>query len=225
MTKQTLILLALGGAVNALPAAIDITLPGNTEQAIWQDMNSTTLPTSAGYNSFPTNTAGWTTPVSADNGSAVFDKVAGTGGYPATASIYNFDQNGTFTVSDASPIANMETLVFQTDMIGSFFAEPTLSYNGGAQALTADFTASQAGDFSGSGSDSIVFAYQWNFSGIVEEITTYEITWTSGFHASNYLMQVNTGNTFTQTVPEPGTYALIAGACCCALLLMRRQRR
>jgi len=223
-TQTIISIFALGGA-SALQAAMEVNLPGNTEESNWTDLNSTTLPTSAGYNSFFTNTAGWTTPVAADIGSPVFDKVLGTGGFPSTASIYNFDTPGTFTVSDASPISDLETVVFQIDMIGPMFAAPTLSYNGGGQNLAWDGYNSIDGDFSGMGADSRVFITQWDLSAVVEEISSFEITWTSGFHASNYAMQLNTSDTYTEVVPEPSTYALVAGAACGLLLLIRRKRR
>lgn len=223
-TKINILILALGGA-SALQAAIDVNLPGNSEQSVWQNMNSTTLPPSEGYNGFFTNTAGWTTPVSPDNGSALFDKVPGTGGFPSTSSIYNFDTPGTFTVSDSDPIAGLQTVIFQTDMVGPMFSAPTFSYNGGNQQLAWDGIMGTEGDFSGMGANSTLYVYQWDLSAIVEEITSYEIIWTSGVHGSNYLMQINAGDTYTEVVPEPSTYALIAGLACAGLLLMRRRRR
>lgn len=224
MNKTNILILAISGA-SALHGAMNVNLPGVSEEAVWQNMNSSTLTVEEGYNSFGTNTAGWPAPISADNGSAVFDKVPGTGGYPATESIYNFDTPGTFSVSDSDPISGMETIIFQIDMGGPMFAAPTFSYNGGAQALDYDGIAGSPGDFFGMGSQSTLHVYQWDLSSIVEPITSYSIDWTSGVHASNYLMQVNTGDTYTEVVPEPSTYALIAGLACGAILFIRQRRR
>lgn len=224
MNKQAILTLAAIGAANAATATLNIDLPGNSEQANWANLTSSTLTQAEGYNGFMTNTAGWTTPVSADSGSATFDKVAGTGGFPSGSSIYNFDTPGSFFISENSPLANLETVVFQSDAVGGMMVAPTLSYNGGSQALAAVNTFSVSGDFVGMDTSSTIFGYQWDLSGIVDPITDFTINWTSVVHNSNYTMQLNQGDTF-QVVPEPSTYALMAGIACGALILMRRQRR
>ncbi|WP_269538721.1 PEP-CTERM sorting domain-containing protein [Cerasicoccus fimbriatus] len=224
MNKQAILTLATLGAATAATAALDINLPGNSTQSVWSDMNSSTLTVGEGYNNFGTNTAGWSTPVSPNSGTATFDKVAGTGGYPGTDSIYNFDTPGSFFITENSPLANLETVVFQSDAVGGMMVAPTLSYNGGSQALAAINTFVVGGDFSGMGSNSTIFGYQWDLSGIVDPISDFTINWTSVVHNGNYEMQLNQGDTF-QVVPEPSTYALMAGIACGALILMRRQRR
>lgn len=207
-------------------AALSITLPGNSEESIWQDMNATNYGASTGVN-YGTATNPWLNPIAPDSGSALFDKVSG-GGYPASASIYNTDVSGSYAITDSAPISDLATLVFQIDQ-GAFTGEapivPVLSYNGGSQALVADYTLTTAGDYDNMGSPSVLLAFQWDLSGILDPITSYTIDWTSGVHGSNFYMQINTGDTFAQVVPEPSTYALIAGLGVAGLLIFRRKRR
>ncbi|WOO42336.1 PEP-CTERM sorting domain-containing protein [Rubellicoccus peritrichatus] len=228
MNKQITLITALLSGITTALAGINVDLPGTSqEEAVWENLIGTNYPTSAGYNSFFTNTNGWTTPISASSGSATFDKVAGGGGYPASSSIYNFDTAGSFFIADTSPIAGLETVVFQTDMVGAFSATnaPVLSYNGGTQDLVADYTAVAVGDFAFGADPSTIFAFQWDLSGL-GSITDYTIEWGSIAHSANFAMQLNTsnGSLAGSAIPEPSTYGLILGSLCLGILVHRRRR-
>ncbi|MEO0795706.1 MAG: PEP-CTERM sorting domain-containing protein [Verrucomicrobiota bacterium] len=223
--KKELILTALLAGLTPSFGVLNVALPGLSQRSSWEDLNSSNYPTSSGYNSFFTNTAGWSTPISADVGSVTFDKVAGGGGYPASTSIYNFDTPGSFFISASSPISGLETVVFQIDMVGAISGGPTLSYNGGAQELAADISENMSGNFAFGGSPSTINAYQWDLSAIGVTISDFTIEWDSIAHSASFAMQLDSGNAFEGTViPEPSTYALIFGVAS-GLLLMRRMRR
>ncbi|MGE9296334.1 MAG: PEP-CTERM sorting domain-containing protein [Puniceicoccales bacterium] len=217
------ITLALGAS--SAFAALDINLPGNTYETIWQDM---TASNNTGFPGYFNPTDSWPhsiTPSLITPGADVadFDKVSG-GGYPASGGIYNTDVTGTYSITDEAPLANLQTIVFQTDMVSTMDVAPVLSINSGALILAADFVQTAPGDFSGMGANSTVFAYQWDLSAIAG-ITDYSLEWTSGAHTSNYFMQINQGDTFSQVIPEPSTYALFAGVATLGLILMRRKTR
>ena len=88
-----------------------------------------------------------------------------------------------------------------------------LNYNGGSQALPADFSVVIAG------SGYPDRAWQWDLSA-VSSITSYEILY-SGHHAANSL-SVTTGDTFVQVIPEPSMSLL--GAAALAFTLIPRRR-
>lgn len=226
-TKHThaLVLGALLGLIGTTAqGAMNVVLPGSTEEAVWVDLNNINYAPGDGFNTFGTNTAGWPTPITADAGSATFDKLAGTGGYPASASIYTFTTPGTFFVSDSAPLAGLETIVFQMDVASTVEAGPVLSYNGGSQELVADFTATAVGDFVGMSDPTNIYAYQWDLSGL-GAIAEYTIEWTTGEHGGIYRLQINSGDSFAQAIPEPSTYAAWAGIGVLAMVFQRRKRR
>ncbi|WP_309400293.1 PEP-CTERM sorting domain-containing protein [Cerasicoccus maritimus] len=220
MNKQLITTLALVGAATSTMAMLDITLPGTNVESSWTTLNAETYG-NPNYPVFPTNayTDPFLAPISAQNGdtTAEFTKTSGGGVFLPEddgGGTYNLFTPGSWTVYDTSAIADLATVVFQVEANAELL--PTLNYNSGAQALSADF--SHVGtDF---------FAYQWDLSGIGDDITSFEINWgPSGAHYSISGLQLNQGDTFAQVVPEPRTYALIAGLACGALILMRRQRR
>ncbi|WOO42643.1 hypothetical protein [Rubellicoccus peritrichatus] len=233
MTKRitSITAISLLALTNYAIGALDVTLSGNSATANWADLTAANYPTSAGYNNFMTNTAGWTTPISADAGSATLDKVAGTGGYPATASIYNFTAEGSLVISNSSPLSGLETLIVQVDLGGLFTSNPVLNYNGGSQALVADFSAITTGDFSfvnpsapGPPAPTSNFAFQWDLSGVVNPITSYEVAWTTDEHVTTFGIQLDTGDTFSgQAIPEPSTYAAAFGAFALVIVWVRRK--
>lgn len=235
MTNRKLSALALSliALTNSAIGAFNVPLSGNSATATWADLNNTNYTTAAGYNNFFSNTAGWTTPIAADSGSATLDKVAGTGGYPATNSLYNFTTAGSLFVSNASPLSGLQTLSIQIDLGegDSFFtAAPTLNYNGGSQALAADFSVITAGDFNftnpntGDPGTTSNFAYQWDLTAIVNPITSYEIEWTTDLHVTTFEIQLDSGDTFTgQAIPEPSTYAAAFGVLALSVVWIRRR--
>ncbi|MGF1452887.1 MAG: hypothetical protein ACFB21_12535, partial [Opitutales bacterium] len=232
--------LALAGLALPLAASAALVGPGfsgNTEFDGWDNLTSSnyTPPT---YPVFP-GTDPWLAPigstVAGSAGNAVFDKVSG-GGYPATQAIYNFTVPGTFEVVNSAPLSGLETVLLQLDLgIGETFfrSQPLLNYNGGAQALAADFDQSVAGPTSftnpqtGNPATTTLFGYQWDLSGVSEAITEYEIEWTTAAHATTFQLRLDssddfTGNQVAAALPEPGFTGVLLGL---GVMLLAHRRR
>ena len=219
-------LIILTSLIPAAHAAITVNLPGNTTHAEWSDINSTNHPAPP-FPGFFNFTDPWPNGIAANAGSdgaASLNKLAG-GGFPSSTSIYSFTAPGTFELSQSSPAAGIATVVWQIDHSVAFLVNPVLNYNGGNQALAADFTSSEAGDFSGNGPTgpftTTLDAYQWDLSGVAGPITDYQIVWTGGEHQSIFTMGLDEGDSFAQVIPEPSTLLLSLGG----LLLCLRRRR
>ena len=196
----------------ALPAsaAISISLPGSTETATW----ALTSSTYAGFNSFGTAANAWAGPAAGSgSASAMFNKVSGSG-YIGSSFMYTAGTNGGFRVYDDTPIASLETLVFQGKISDVFTTIPILNFNGGSQALAADFSAVVTG---GGYPDR---AWQWDLSGIAGPITSYEILFDGHFAATS--LQLDAGNSFVQVIPEPSVGVL--GIAALGLTFIRRRR-
>lgn len=223
-------------------APIAIPLGGTTQNDKWTNLTTSSNP---GYPGFPGSGA-WPAPIQSNiGGDASLNKTAngpGGGPYPASGSIYfggfSGDANangGQLRVTDNTPVAGLETVVFQVEIGEAWTYDfyngvlPTLSYNGGSQNLVADFTSlSQV--YNGTvtmptGEEPIyinTWGLQWDLSSIGDEITSFTITFNGVQHSQVYSMQLDQSNTFTQAVPEPGTSALLLISGC--FLMMRRRR-
>ncbi|WP_309385292.1 hypothetical protein [Cerasicoccus frondis] len=209
---------------------------GTTESAAWYDLNrdNPLLSEANGYNhNYQTPTLGWAQPLADMTGttSATLDKITGTDLYVAGGGLFSFSGDGTLFVSDASPIANLQTILFQVDInnvVGteSFVSVPTLFLNGSTDPIAADFTDSISGGLSFA-EDSTLFLFQWDLSD-AGPISSYEIDWTTGAYYYNYEISVDTSDTAytAMTVPEPQTYAMIAGfgVLCIAVIRKRHSK-
>lgn len=235
MSKRAAVLLAMAIPAAASQAAfISPALTGTTEYEGWANLTASNIP---GYGSFP-GAAPWPAPIASNEpgsaGKAALDKVSGNA-YPAGSSIYAPFTDTTFSIeSTAASGFDINTIVFQID-IGPgnggvhLSAAPTLNYNGGSQALAADFTGQSAGAFPfvnpidpTQAGTTTIFQFQWDLSGIVDNVQTYEIVYADGEHSQTYALQVDTGGTFVQAIPEPGSLALLAVG---SVLVARRRRR
>ncbi|WP_309382411.1 PEP-CTERM sorting domain-containing protein [Cerasicoccus frondis] len=217
MNKQLITILAFIGAASSALATLDVVLPGNSEEAYWDGLIEDNHP---GYPVFATSGNPWPAPIIPSlitPGSEVpeFDKVAGYG-YPAGAGIYVGSNTGfltgTYQVSVDSALTGLETVIFQIDE-SEYYSTPTFSYNNGEGTVEASYSATSIG------------YYQWDLTGVASEILSFAIEWEAAAHSSITALQLNQGDTYVQVVPEPSTYALLAGVACGALILMRRQRR
>lgn len=211
---------------------------GNTEYEGWSGLTAANNP---GYPGFSNSTALWPAPIDPNEtgsaGNADFDKVSG-GGYPAGGSIYNSFFPGTYRVDNSSPLTNVKNVLFQIELgagvnnfgtpqqTTSFFddvagSEPVLNYNGGTQALAADYDTSFAGPTAFTvpipgvpGGTTTIFALQWDLSGL-GSITSYEIVWTGVEFGTTYALQLDSSDVFTSIapppapIPSPGSMALI----------------
>ena len=213
----------------SLHAAITIQLPGTSESAEWANLRNSQYPGAGGSSSFFNATAAWPAPIPGNLGStssAAFSKVSG-GGYFATSSLYDAGVAGTYALTDASPLSDLKTLILQIDAGTSIGISPILNFNGGSQALSADYFLSTPGDYLASGPNGTVAsvnrAWQWDLSAL-PAITSYEILWgsTNNNHLTQNQINLTAGDTFAQVVPEPTTSTLSAIAF--ALLLIRRKK-
>jgi hypothetical protein len=212
-------------------AAITISLPGNSESALWTGLGNVKYPSSAGYNTFGTNSGPFNSNpalalLAPDAGSTLggtFTKASG-GGYFASTSIYNFGVPGTLIVADTAALASLKTVVFQLDLGAPLAGAPTLSYNGGSQNLTPNNQTTSTGlflsGFSGPPSPTTNYAWQWDLS--AAGATSYAITFTTIPHGSIYRIDLAAGDTFAQVIPEPSS-ALLGGTAL-ALTFFRRRR-
>ncbi len=238
-------------ASSAFGALTSITLPGATDTDVWP-IGSLTAGPNPGYPSFPGSGA-WPAPIgSATGGDATLNKTAnGTGGgpYPASEGLYyggfSGDANvngGTLTVSDATPLTNLSTVVFQVEIGESwtydFFNHelPTLSYNGGTQSLAATYSSLFDQQYLGtipmpSGDEPIyrnTYALQWDLNGIADPITSFSVSFTGVQHAQLLSLQLDqsdavlANSVLPAAVPEPSAL-LLAGACA-GLAGLRRRR-
>lgn len=222
--KHPILLLALTAA--GAHAAVTYNLPGTMETAGWDQLNRTDT-SFWDDNGFPTaGPAAWPGAVAANaagsTSSAVLSKLSG-GAYFAGASIYNAGMPDVLTLGDTSPQAGLSSIIFQADL-GSALAGVSLSYNGGSQALAADFTGTSAGShlsgFGGPPEPTTNFIYQWDVRGL--GVSEYEITFSTVPHGTIFELNLATGEGFAQVVPEPSA-ALLGGAA--GLLLLARRRR
>ena len=204
--KSLLCLLVL-----AAPAfgAFSFSLPGTSESASW-NLTSAVHP---GFNSFGTAENPWVSAVSSDAGtaSAALTKISGSG-YIGGSFIYTAGTVGSFGISGSSSIGSLETIVFQ-GRISDPFDSIVLNYNGGSQALPADFSAVVAG------APYPDRAWQWDLSGI-PGITSYEILFSG--HVAVPSMSVTAGDSFAQVIPEPSS-ALLLGAALGFTFIRRRR--
>lgn len=213
-------------------------LVGTTQYEGWEGLTNANYP-SPPYPGFFNFTDPWPAPIasniSGSAGNAGFDKVAG-GGYPGSASIYNFTATGTYAVSNTAALAGLETVVIQLDLGegNSFFtAAPTLSYNGGAQNLAATFVESGPGPTAftnpqtGNPDTTTLFGYQWDLSTITG-ITDYEVAWTTDQHVTTFNLRLDSSDTFSgnaiTAVPEPAAAAALGSLVALAFALLRRRR-
>ncbi len=213
----------------SLHAAITIQLPGSSESAAWANLRNSQYPGAGGASSFFNATAVWPAPIPGNlesTSSAVFSKISG-GGYFATSSLYDAGIAGMYALTDVSPLSDLKTLILQIDAGTNIGVSPILYFNGGSQALPADYFLSTSGSYLASGPNGSVAtvnrAWQWDLSDI-PAITSYEIRWgsTTNNHLTQNQINLTAGDTFAQVIPEPTTS--IFSALACALLLIHRKK-
>lgn len=211
-------------------AAINITLDGTTESAVWTGLNNTNYTVGMGFPTHGTSTNPWPNAIAANSGSsagATFNKVSGSG-YFASGSLYDAGLAGTFHLADSGPQASLATIVFQADLGGSFASGPVLNINGGTQGLVPDYFATSPGSylfsFGGPPGPTTNVAWQWELSGFGGSINSYKIVWSSAnsAHLTQYQYNLATSDTFTQAIPEPS--AGLLGVAALGLTLIRRRR-
>ena len=149
---------------------------------------------------------------------------------------------GVFSVSDSTPITDIETVILNLAMNGSFATTgftmggvnngqltgglPVLNYNGGSQMLAFDLDGFNTTTVSGgvsNGSSVGYYSFQWDLSSILTPITSFEVVWTTTQHTAIYGAELMQGTVFAEAVPEPSRAML--GFVALGALVMRRSRR
>lgn len=220
-------------ASTAARGAVNFLLPGISEQGGWEKLGTNYAGNSWGSQGYPTGYPGagpWPSPispnVSGSTSGATFTKDSGNG-YFSGSSIYDAGSSGMFSLTDNAPLGNLATVILQLDVGAPVGVVPTLSFNNGSQALAANYFASFAGEYTANGPSgpypTTNHAWQWDLSGVTEEITSYAIRWGSvpNNHLTQYEVTLTAGDTFMQAVPEPTSAMLITIG---ALTLMCRRR-
>ena len=169
-------------------------------------------------------------------------KIAGSA-YPGSASIYSGGMSSeanhygaSFTVADATPVANLANVVLQIEIAPNagfdFFdgTLPILNYNGGSQAIEATLAGitgtDVGGSFGGSTTDTNLYLLQWDLSS-EGGISDFEITFSNVQHAQIYAMQLDQSDSYlalpASLVPEPSSTALASIAGLATLLIAGRR--
>lgn len=226
---------ALSMAIPADAALVSNGLTGGTEYDGWIDLKSGTLTTGDLTSGFGSNESG--------SGNAVLTRTSGAH-YPAGSSLYSFSSNSTFEVADVSALSDVNTVVFSiltwpnggdgSTPAGSINSGPTLNFNGGAQAIAADYVgAVSVGtiDFGGP-VETFAYTFQWDLSSIGDVITSYDVDWEQIVHAGVLGLQLESSDTFTMSTalapaaaPEPGSAALVGLGLLGMVGAFRRRRR
>lgn len=223
LLKTLLVAAALGMAANARAAFLIISLPGTSAEDHWTGLTATNYP---GYPTYTTSSTLWSTPIGSTSGTGdlEFDKVSGLGFPSNGGGIYVggiTSGTGVYSIgtSATGALSSLETVVFQIEIEGigadwsDVFSDLSLNYNGGGQALAADFTkeisAINTGTMFGEPATRFTMAFQWNLSAVIDPITAFDFNWTAAEHSLTFNLQVNQGDTMTQAVPEPSTCVLL----------------
>jgi len=150
----------------------------------------------------------------AGSGDAVLTRVSGNH-YPAGAGLYG--SGSVLTLADATLTANVGQIVFQ-GIVNHFDVAPfslTLNYNGGSQALAATSSSSV---LTGGAAD--YYTYSWDVSGL-GALGSYTLTLGAGF---SQVLAFQVDQIAAAPVPEPSSYALMAGGLGLVGWLARRRK-
>lgn len=249
-TGLSVAVMGLFVSISAHAQFIDPALPGITDFDGWDNLSITNpqiLNASPPFPTFTTGGAPWPepiesvltqgTPTAADDdptGDAYFDKTSGFG-YPAGVSIYSTPfGSGTFQVSDDTPVANLETIIFQVEIgegsSGFLAGDATLTINETTLvplfAAGFDAGAPQPNPFGGGTISVPIFSYQWDLTGL-GPVTSFDIDFgTAGTSTTIFALQLDQGSEFVEVVPEASSMILAGIGSLTALgIAVRRRRR
>ncbi len=185
--------------------------------------------------------AGVASNVAGSDGDAVFKRTSGTA-YPASVGLYEWGgPRSTFEIN-IDAVADLSSITFQSLVNVDIGANniwgllspnnlPQLSFNGGNQLLTATTQASSSVAFTdmtgtptaASANNPNYSIFTWDLSSISTPITSVRLSFASDAHAQGLAFQVD--QIAVAAVPEPGTYAMMAGGLGLMGLMLQRRRR
>ncbi|MBK1881293.1 PEP-CTERM sorting domain-containing protein [Luteolibacter pohnpeiensis] len=226
---------------------VEVDLGISSSTALWDGLSSDDLP---GYPKFP-GSGDWPSAISPNSGNstAVVEKVsngAGGGAYPSSGSLYFGGQSlgdidgGIIRAYDATPIEDVATVVFQIQigdaLVWSFYQEqmPTLSYmtvSGAIATISATYESYygmiESPGYTGYDIGVRTYAFQWDLSGVEEEISEIWVSVNAVQHAQIYGMQLDEGavvyteSILPASIPEP-SFILLGAIGMFGLLARRR---
>lgn len=218
-------------------------LPGVTDFDAWDNLTVTNPQISGTTIPFPfpgfPGAGPWPTPIesalvgaSDPTGDAQFNKTSGFG-YPASQSIYSSPfGNGTYSISDSTPVPGLETVFLQIEIaqgssgwLDGEFNAASLTVNGGTPVPLLDgrFVDVSIGNAGFGPTTVATFGFQWDVSGL-GPITDFDIAFsTAGTSTAMLALQLDQGSEFVPlSIPEPTSLALVSLG---GVALLGRRRR
>jgi len=184
--------------------------------------------------------AGVASNVTGSDGNAVLSRTSG-GFYPASFGLYSWSTDSSFKIEVASAIADLSQVTFQSfvtvdtsqgvDGLLQAGYLPTLSYNGGTQALAASSYSLTpvSGGFGMDGTPLPASAsnpnyglFTWDLSALPATASSFTINFGLDIHSSALAFQLD--QVAVTAVPEPQTYALMLAGMGVVGLIARRRK-
>jgi len=210
LTVAALVVLGFRSGAHAVVGSLwpDYNLSGIQTTTTWLNLSNTNMTLA------PTSGAGTV--------------IVNSPGFQASIGLYSFSADYSIETASALFAGDIKNVVFQLDWSPNPdlpLVAPTLSYNNGTQNIAATFSAINGSEprntFMGSMSFS-GYAWQWDLSGISDDITSVSIFSPVSVHTSVMGAELQLGDTFVQVVPEPAAGTLIVAAL--GGLWLRRRR-
>lgn len=241
LTAAALLAASSAHAINTIPntwgdsSDISAFNSADGEYEGWENLNSDNEDIAGLGGTYP-GYAAWSDAIDSNTtgsyGNAAYNKTSGAG-YVGGSSIYSSD-TGSFSIScSVDSLDDVNTVIFQFDAglndTWSNYAA-TLSYNGGGQSLTADYTGLTNGSFTNEFGGETIYSsnilFQWDLSGIGDTITEYVISYDVAAHTQTYALQLDSSEAVLSgsVIPEPATYALLTGILALTSCAARRRR-
>lgn len=210
-------------------AFVDVTNSANTDG--FNNLSAARITT-------PQLVAGVASNVNEGASDATLKRLSG-GFYPASFGLYSWSTDSNFSLSVGSAIAGLTSITLQSfitvdttqgvDGLLQAGYLPSLSFNGGTQALTPVWSVTPvSGGFGMDGSPLPATAnnpnygvFTWDLTGVTTPVTSFAVNFGIDTHASALAFQLDQ----VAAVPEPGTYAMMLAGMGLIGMRLRRSRK